>query len=76
VQKHNARNLHYDFRLESKKEKVLKCWALRRGISLNPKVKRLAVLTEDHLLDYLLFEGIIPTGKRQTSPTVDINNHR
>jgi bifunctional non-homologous end joining protein LigD len=62
VHKHNAKNLHYDFRLESKKEKVLKSWALRKGVSLNPKVRRLAVLTEDRPLDYLLFEGIIPKG--------------
>jgi bifunctional non-homologous end joining protein LigD len=45
VHKHNAKNLHYDFRLESKKEKVIKSWALRKGVSLNPKVRRLAVLT-------------------------------
>lgn len=61
VQEHNARNLHYDLRLE--KDGVLKSWAVPKGVPQEQGIRKLAIQTEDHPLGYAKFQGIIPKGQ-------------
>lgn len=68
IHKHQATSLHYDFRLQVGKS--MPSWAIPKGVTLDPRFKRLSVKVNDHLLDYRNFEGVLPEGSAGAGPVM------